>query len=102
MPQLRRGRGAALPMEPPLIPEAIESVLRCPPINLIYLHYHNAIRSELDRLSKSVNELERADAALGKSLAALKSQYRFLEKVYRYHSSVEDEVQLHLGPSCPC
>lgn len=71
----------------------ISSVLRCPPINLIYLHYHNAIRAELNRLSKSVNELEKSSPTkVTDRLSVLKTQYRFLEKVYKYHSSVEDEV----------
>ena len=69
------------------------SALSCPPINLIYSHYHNAIRSELDRLSKTVNKLEKSSVSkLADRLLALKTQYRFLAKVYKYHSSVEDEV----------
>lgn len=69
------------------------SGLRCPPMNLIYLHYHNAIRAELDRVASSVNELEKAPTSdISDRLSALKKQYRFLEKIYKYHSSVEDEV----------
>ena len=69
------------------------SGFECPPINLIYSHYHNAIRAELSRLSQNANELEKVTTAkLAERLAALRTQCRFLEKIYKYHSSVEDEV----------
>ena len=61
--------------------------------NLIYLHYHSSIRAELDRMLKAVIALESAqEEHLGEKLTALKRQCRFLEKVYKYHSNVEDEV----------
>lgn len=64
-----------------------------PPINLFYCHYHNSIRSELDRLSKSVLALEASrDDDVVDSLTQLKSKVVFLERVYSIHSSVEDEV----------
>ena len=70
-----------------------QSGYECPPINLIYSHYHNAIRGELARLSKNANELEQlAVGKLADQLLSLRSQCRFLEKIYKYHSSVEDEV----------
>ena len=69
------------------------SGFECPPINLIYSHYHNAIRAELTRLSQNANELEKLSSGkLGDRLAALRTQCRFLEKIYKYHSCVEDEV----------
>lgn len=71
------------------------SGLKCPPINLIYLHYHSSIRAELDRMLKAVTALEsEKEENLGDRLTGLKRQCRFLEKVYKYHSSVEDEVSL--------
>lgn len=70
------------------------SRLECPPINLIYSHYHNAIRSELSRLTTNTNELESLPhGRLVGHLQDLKTQFRFLEKIYKYHSSVEDEVR---------
>lgn len=69
------------------------SGFECPPINIIYSHYHNAIRAELSRLANNVNELEKLTTGkLAERLAALRTQCRFLEKIYKYHSSVEDEV----------
>ena len=64
-----------------------------PPINFFYLHFHNSIRAELDLLSQSVLLLEpSAEQDLSKLLTHLKQRYQFLEQVYKYHSSVEDEV----------
>lgn len=64
-----------------------------PPINFFYSHFHNAIKIELDSLSTSVLLLEQA---IGNELVSLlqhlKERYHFLEQVYKYHSSVEDEV----------
>ncbi len=64
-----------------------------PPINFFYSHFHNSIRNELDALSHSVSVLtSAAQEDVHESLSALKDRYRFLEQVYKYHSSVEDEV----------
>jgi zinc finger protein-like protein len=65
----------------------------CPPINFFYSHFHNAIRAELDAVSDSVSCLDSIeDVELPSALAGLKTRYHFLEQVYKYHSSVEDEV----------
>lgn len=65
----------------------------CPPINLICLHYHNAIRAEFGRMAQSAKELEKLPAGkLFEQLATMRTQCRFLEKICTYHSSVEDEV----------
>ena len=66
------------------------------PINFFYGHLHNSIRAELDDLAQSVLALE-AGAGEGEQmqqerLSSLKARYHFLEQVYKYHSSVEDEV----------
>jgi len=68
-----------------------------PPINYIYTHLHDSIRSELDTLASAVLDLQQAGTAssgtgLSEGLRALRERYRFLEQVYKYHSSVEDEV----------
>lgn len=66
----------------------------CPPIKLVYFHFHNAIRAELDDLARDVLALEPlAGLALLSRLAAVKERYQFLEQVYSIHSSVEDEVR---------
>lgn len=66
-----------------------------PPINFFYSHFHDSIRNELDQLSQSVLGLAiSAQEDLHERLATLKSRYRFLEQVYKYHSSVEDEASL--------
>jgi hypothetical protein len=64
------------------------------PVNFVYLHVHNAIRSELVSLEAGVKDLvsETNGEALTTKLAALKERYTFLERIYKYHSSVEDEV----------
>lgn len=64
-----------------------------PPINFFYSHFHNSIRNELEALATSVLALaSAAQEDVHDSLVALKNRYRFLEQVYKYHSSVEDEV----------
>lgn len=68
--------------------------LECPPIKLLYFHFHNAIRAELDALAHAVLALEFLEGpALLAQLALVKEQYQFLEQVYSIHSSVEDEVR---------
>lgn len=65
-----------------------------PPINFFYSHFHNAIRFELDALERSVERLEQGSSpeALSSLLMDLQTRYYFLNQVYKYHSSVEDEV----------
>eukprot|EP00192_Tetraselmis_astigmatica_P000948 CAMPEP_0117679692 /NCGR_PEP_ID=MMETSP0804-20121206/17947_1 /TAXON_ID=1074897 /ORGANISM="Tetraselmis astigmatica, Strain CCMP880" /LENGTH=1249 /DNA_ID=CAMNT_0005489125 /DNA_START=485 /DNA_END=4234 /DNA_ORIENTATION=- len=66
---------------------------RYPPINIIYQHFHDSIRAELSSLAELAKELEHAsEVELIEVLQALKQRYKFMEQVYRYHSSVEDEV----------
>ena len=65
-----------------------------PPLRFFYAHFHDSIRSELDALSQSVLGLDGgADQRLLDRLLVLKKRYHFLEQVYNYHSSVEDEVR---------
>lgn len=71
-----------------------------PPLCFIYTHLHDSIRAELDTLAQEVLQLQQSSASSGgaglsQALAALGERYRFLEQVYKYHSSVEDEA------SCP-
>lgn len=67
----------------------------CAPINFFYGHLHNSIRAELDKLSSWVLCLEPdKEQDLLDRLLHLKERYYFLEQVYKYHSSVEDEVTL--------
>ncbi|KAK9840584.1 hypothetical protein WJX81_003072 [Elliptochloris bilobata] len=64
-----------------------------PPIKLVYFHFHNAIRAELDSLADEVLALEPlAGPPLLDQLRVIKERYQFLEQVYSIHSSVEDEV----------
>eukprot|EP00878_Enallax_costatus_P012246 GHUV01012789.1.p1 GENE.GHUV01012789.1~~GHUV01012789.1.p1 ORF type:complete len:126 (+),score=8.57 GHUV01012789.1:202-579(+) len=63
------------------------------PINFLYGHLHNSIRTELDNLSTWALSLEADNEQdLVHRLLHLKERYHFLEQVYKYHSSVEDEV----------
>lgn len=63
------------------------------PIHFLYGHLHNSIRTELDNLSSWVLALEAdQEQDLQQRLQHLKERYHFLEQVYKYHSSVEDEV----------
>jgi zinc finger-like protein len=65
------------------------------PLLFFYTHLHDAIRSELDSLSGAVLQLEGEKGGveqIANQLTRLRSRYRFLEQVYKYHSSVEDEV----------
>lgn len=64
-----------------------------PPINYFYSHFHSCIKAELDVLSSGVRTLESTPGAeLQLKLQDLREHYRFLEQIYKYHSSVEDEV----------
>ena len=69
------------------------------PLLFFYTHLHDAIRAELDALSEAMLRLEggaqgpRAPEQIAKDLGHLRARYRFLEQVYKYHSSVEDEVR---------
>jgi len=85
------------------------------PIDFFYKHLHDQIRCELDALATMVLSLETdgqqqkaggghdhdtphesADARerrVMRTLASLQRRYAFLEQVYKYHSSVEDEVR---------
>ncbi len=64
------------------------------PLNFFYSHFHNSIKNELKALGAWVAQLERVqqDALLPK-LQELRERYKFLEQIYKYHSSVEDEVR---------
>jgi zinc finger-like protein len=65
------------------------------PLIFFYTRLHDAIRAELGTLSHCVARLEgpAAEQGIEAQLAHLSSRYRFLEQVYKYHSSVEDEVR---------
>lgn len=65
------------------------------PIRFFYTHFHNSIRTELELLAKRAQELDGPNTVeqnLYPKLLVLRERYKFLEQVYRYHSSVEDEV----------
>ncbi len=69
-----------------------------PPIAFLYLHFHNAIRSELEVLASSITRIESAsEEEVTGELVQLRHRYRFLKQVYSYHSSVEDEVRAGAG-----
>lgn len=69
------------------------------PINFLYGHLHNSIRTELNNLATWALSLEADNEQdLLERLLHLKERYHFLEQVYKYHSSVEDEVKL--GMAC--
>ena len=82
------------------VPKA--STSKHPPINFFYSHFHNSIRNELDTLSQYMSELASASQEnIHGRLTILKNRYRFLEQVYKYHSSVEDEVPLTAADCSP-
>lgn len=67
---------------------------RYPPINFLYGHFHNSIREELGLLQVRVQSLEASgDGNVVAVLKQLHDRYKFLEQVYKYHSTVEDEVR---------
>lgn len=75
--------------------EAMLPVAEQPPIHFFYTHFHDSIRLELDELAVRMRYLETAgEQQLHALLIELTDSYRFLEQVYKYHSSVEDEVSL--------
>lgn len=71
------------------------STMRYPPINFVYRHLHDSIRTELASVSELVLALEEdvnSEDVL-QQLKVLESRYQMLEQINRYHSSVEDEVR---------
>lgn len=81
------------------------------PLVVFYVQLHDAIRRELESLkmialsieehqmvgrheSCSTHDVEGKDPSevSSKNIEVLKQRYRFLEQVYKYHSSIEDEV----------
>lgn len=66
------------------------------PVNFIYRSFHDSIRSELESLLESVLALEPTSPStdLVAALVRLRERYRFLEQVYKCHSTLEDEVRL--------
>jgi hypothetical protein len=73
------------------------------PVNFIYRSFHDSIRSELESLLESVLALEPASPSgdLVGALERLRERYRFLEQVYRCHSTLEDEVRAVLSCLLP-
>ena len=66
------------------------------PIHILYGNFHDAIRSELERVQNDARSLEGApDLEIHSMLLGLRDRCRFLDQVHSYHSSVEDEV--HAG-----
>jgi hypothetical protein len=66
---------------------------RYPPLNFFYTHFHNSMKSELEALANFITALNvESKVGLQAKLLELRGRYRFLEQVYKYHSSVEDEV----------
>lgn len=65
------------------------------PVNFIYRSFHDSIRSELESLLESVLALEpnSPSDSLVAALGRLRERYRFLEQVYKCHSTLEDEVR---------
>lgn len=66
------------------------------PVNFIYRSFHDSIRSELESLLENVLALEPTSpsADLVAALERLRERYRFLEQVYKCHSTLEDEVRV--------
>eukprot|EP00889_Picochlorum_renovo_P002701 jgi/Picre1/29731/NNA_005114.t1 len=69
------------------------------PLLVFYSQLHDAIRRELSGLFKTALSLEKESmrqdrrvSAVDSGLKALKERYKFLEELYKYHSSIEDEV----------
>lgn len=95
---------------PPRPPQHDSIIIQHPPIHFFYTHFHDSIRLELDDLAARMRFLETAgEQQLQALLIELTDSYRFLEQVYKYHSSVEDEVNstqipqwhnMFLQPTC--
>jgi zinc finger protein-like protein len=56
---------------------------------LIFLYFHKAIRSELDRLHREAVELATGG---GGDVSALAERCRFLFDIYKHHCDAEDAV----------
>lgn len=63
------------------------------PLVVFYMQLHNAIRRELGGLHVIAMSMEKCQTdSISGNLNVLKWRYTFLEQVYKYHSSIEDEV----------
>ena len=72
------------------------------PINVLYKHFHDAIRAELILLEAALGRLDAGahTGTLRQDLQKLKDRYAFLQQIYGYHSSVEDEVSRRTPRAC--
>lgn len=88
------GGGAAAAVSGPANPAqsapSMKSVLQSP--ILIFLFFHRAIRSELDRLHRAATAIATAGAGGGGGLGPLSERCRFLRAMYKHHCDAEDEV----------
>jgi hypothetical protein len=66
-----------------------------PPI-LIFLFFHKAIRSELERLHCAAVDFATGDGDINPLL----ERYRFLRAIYKHHCNAEDEVCFVIISNC--
>jgi hypothetical protein len=105
MPPDAAAGGARRPLAPPPDDDPAAATGPLAPARFLYQHLHDAIRSELAALVDGVATLEGDGAGAGATagappppspgaaLAAVRARCRFLARVYKYHSAVEDEVR---------
>lgn len=87
------------PADPAQPAPSMKSVLESP--ILIFLFFHRAIRSELDRLHRAATAIAIATGGGGGGggVGPLSERCRFLRALYRHHCDAEDEVAAPALPS---
>lgn len=63
------------------------------PVRFVYTYLHDAMKQEVESLARSLEQLDDKQEDLARALGHLLERYRFLQKIYTYHSDVEDEVR---------
>ncbi|KAL3731454.1 hypothetical protein ACJRO7_028346 [Eucalyptus globulus] len=90
-PQPPAGGGDAAATSGPAGPaRSMKSVLESP--ILIFLFFHRAIRSELDRLHRAATAIATGGGGGGGGIGPLSERCRFLRAMYKHHCHAEDEV----------
>lgn len=78
---------------PCVLRSASENAPTFAPVRFVYKYLHDAITCELEFLARGLEEVDDEKPDAGGALKVLLERYQFLQQIYTYHSTVEDEVR---------